>query len=129
MALPQSHILLAILLVCPLSPVPATSLAPQDIAGKRVSLSIHPTKATIHVGKKRVFKATVSGTQAIPIRWAVQEPNGGEITAGGIYTAPRHVGIYHVIATSEQDPAAKAVAKVTVVTEYDTPDWLRQRAR
>lgn len=53
----------------------------------------------------------------------VRESGGGRITENGIYIAPRHVGRYHLVATSEANPAAKAVA--TVVAEYDTPDWLR----
>jgi len=32
-----------------------------------------------------------------------------------------------MFATSEENPAAKAVAKVTVVTEYDTPDSQKLR--
>jgi len=35
------------------------------------------------------------------------------------------VGLYYVVATSEENPAAEAVAKVTVVTEYDN-SWLAE---
>jgi hypothetical protein len=52
----------------------------------------------------------------------IKERNGGHIAEDGTYTAPRRVGLYHVVAISKDDPAAKAVAKVTVVTEYETHD-------
>jgi chitinase len=76
----------------------------------------------VHVGQEQRFEAVVKGSHSTGIRWAVAEQNGGRITEEGIYPAPRRVGLYHVIATSEESPGAKAVAKVTVVTEYDTPD-------
>ena len=39
-----------------------------------------------------------------------------------VYTAPKEIGIYHVIAMATIDGAtlARAVAKVTVVMQYDT---------
>jgi hypothetical protein len=76
----------------------------------------------VHVGQEQRFEAVVKGSHSTGIRWAVAEQNGGRITEERIYPAPRRVGLYHVIATSEESPGAKAVAKVTVVTEYDTPD-------
>jgi chitinase len=90
-------------------------------------VTINPTEATVHVGEKQTFEAVVQGTQSSGVRWAVQERNGGHITEDGIYTAPRHVGLYHVVAISEESPGAKAVAKVTVVTEYDSPDAQKLR--
>jgi hypothetical protein len=49
--------------------------------------------------------------------WAVDEPDGGEITADGRYTAPRKPGIYHVTATSAAEPGAAATATVTVAAD------------
>ena len=85
-------------------------------------VTISPTEVTLHKGQTQMFEATVEGTQSTGIRWTIQERNGGRIAEDGTYTAPRHIGLYHVVAASEEKPAAKAVAKVTVVTEYDTPD-------
>ena len=59
----------------------------------------------------------------------MKEANGGQITEHGTYTAPDHLGLYHVVVSSEGDPSARAVARITVVTEYDTPDWLRAPKR
>ena len=67
--------------------------------------------------------ALVGGAVNLGIQWAVQEADGGSITREGVYTAPKEIGIYHVIAIATCDGAAlaQAVAKVTVVTHYDTP--------
>ena len=103
----------------PFAPTPPQSVK-QDV-------SINPPEATVHVGQTQMFEAVVKGTHSTGIRWAVEERNGGRITEDGIYTTPRHVGLYHVVATSEENPAVKAVAKVTVVTEYDVPDSQKLR--
>jgi hypothetical protein len=100
---------------------------PQRSVKQEASVTIHPTEATVHVGQTQTFEAVVKGTHITGIRWGIEERNGGRITEDGIYTAPRHVGLYHVVATSEETPAAKAVAKVTVVTEYDSPDSQKLR--
>lgn len=101
---------------------------PQSANPNRASVTIDPSEVTLHVGETQTFEAAVKGTETTGIRWAIQERNGGHITEDGIYTAPRHIGLYHVVATSEENPAAKAVAKVTVITEYDTrPDAQKPR--
>ena len=79
------------------------------------------------LARNRLFKVLVKGAQSAGMRWVVQEPDGGQITERGIYTAPGHVGRYHVVAFSERDPSVKAVVTVTIVTELDTPNWLRKK--
>jgi hypothetical protein len=119
-----------VLTVALLLPFYTVSFAPTPRQGFRqgsVSITINPPEATVHVGQTQTFEAVVKGTQSTGIRWAVAERNGGRITEDGVYTAPRHVGLYHVVATSEENPAARAFAKVTVVTEYDTPDSQKLR--
>jgi hypothetical protein len=109
-------------LLLPFSAVPFAATPRQSVKQDPAFVTINPREATVHVGQTQGFEAVVEGTQSTGIRWTVEERNGGRITEDGIYTAPRHVGLYHIVATSEERPAAKAVAKVTVVTEYDTPD-------
>ena len=114
-----------VLTVALLSPVSTLTLAPtprQGVKQDSASVTINPPDATVHVGQTQTFEAVVKGTRSTGIRWTVAERDGGRITEDGIYTAPRHVGLYHVVATSEENPAARASAKVTVVTEYDPPD-------
>jgi len=120
MSLFQAALTVALLL--PFSAVPFATTPRQSVKQDSASVTINPREATVHVGQTQGFEAIVKGTQSTGIRWAVEERNGGRITEDGIYTAPRHVGLYHIVATSEESPATKVVAKVTVVTEYDTPD-------
>ena len=88
-----------------------------------ISIMIDPPEATVHIGETQSFMALVNGAVNAGIEWAVQEADGGSITKEGVYTAPKDIGIYHVIAMATIDGAtlAQAVAKVTVVTHYDTP--------
>ena len=118
---------LTVALLLPFFTLPFTPTPRQSGKQNSVSVTINPPEATVHVGQTQTFEAVVKGTQSTGIRWTVEERYGGRITEDGIYTAPRHLGLYHVVATSEENPAAKAVAKVTVVTEYDTPDSQKLR--
>lgn len=111
---------LAWLLLAVIFPVVAL---PQHSSRSTVSITIDPRETTLHVGQKLKFSAVVHGGDIAVIRWAVEGQGGGSITQDGFYTAPKVVGIYHVvaIATSGDSALARAIAKVTVVTEYDTP--------
>jgi hypothetical protein len=118
---------LTVALLLPFSTVPFAPTPRQNVKQDSASVTINPPEATVHVGQTQTFEAVVKGTRSTGIRWAVAEPNGGRITEDGIYTAPRHMGLYHVVATSEENPAARAFAKVTVVTESDPPDYQKLR--
>jgi hypothetical protein len=118
---------LTVALQLPFSTVPFAPTPRQNVKQDSASVTINPPEATVHVGQTQTFEAVVKGTRSTGIRWAVAEPNGGRITEDGIYTAPRHMGLYHVVATSEENPAARAFAKVTVVTESDPPDYRKLR--
>ena len=113
---------LAVALIMPSSTLPFSPTPRQSMKPASISVTINPPEATVHIAQTQTFEAVVKGTHSTGIRWTVAERNGGHITEDGIYTAPRHVGLYHVVAASEESPAAKAIARVTVVTEYDTPD-------
>ena len=82
------------------------------------AIKIDPPEATVFVGEKRVFTASVNGANAEVI-WSIKEPDGGRISDAGTYTAPRAIGIYHVVASSKTDPRAKSVATVTVAVHSD----------
>jgi hypothetical protein len=118
----HSYTVLAVPPLLSFAAIPFASTAPQGVKRDSAAVTINPSETTIHVGEKQTFEAVVTGTQSTGVRRSVQERNGGHIAEDGLYTAPRHLGLYHVVATSEENPAARAVAKVTVVTEYDTPD-------
>jgi hypothetical protein len=113
---------LTIVLLLQFSPFTAAQSPQQTVKQGSASVAINPHEVTIHIGQTQTFEAVVKGTRSTGIRWAIVERNGGSITEGGIYTPPRHIGLYHVVAISEENPSARAFAKVTVVTEYDSPD-------
>ncbi len=94
---------------------------PKSAGQASISLAIEPPNATLFVGEKQKFAAVVKGATSIGIRWAVEEEEGGGISQGGVYTAPRIVGLYHITVTSIANPRVRAVATVTVVAYYDTP--------
>lgn len=120
--------LFALLLLAVISPVVAV---PQQDPKATISITIAPRETTLHVGQKLKFSAIFHGGDLAVIRWAVEGQGGGSISQDGLYTAPRVIGIYHVIAlaTSGDVALAQTTAKVTVVTEYDTPPLPVQQRR
>ena len=111
---PRSLLLLWLTVILPL----ATS--PQQSQRATVSITIDPPETTLHVGQRQKFSAVLRGSHNAGVEWAVEGQEGGSITQEGVYTAPRIIGIYHVIAiaTTKGTALARAMAKVTVVTEY-----------
>lgn len=127
MSLFQFRVVLAVALLLAFSAGPFAATPRQKVSQNSASVTISPSEVTLHLGEKQTFEAVVKGIPSSGIRWVVQERNGGHITEDGTYTAPRYVGLYHVVATSEENPAVKTVAKVTVVTEYDVPNSQKLR--
>jgi hypothetical protein len=127
MSMNHFQTVVAVALLLPFSTVPFAPTPRQSVKQDSASVTIKPPEATVHVGQTQTFEAVVKGTRSTGIRWTVAERDGGRISEDGVYTAPRHVGLYRVVATSEENPAARAFAKVTVVTEYDSPDSQKLR--
>jgi len=127
MTMSHFQTVLTVALLLPFSAVPFTPTPRQSVKQDSASVTINPHEATVHVGQTQTFEAVVKGTRSTGIRWTIAERDGGRISEDGIYTAPRHLGLYHVVATSEENPTARAFAKVTVVTEYDSPDSQKLR--
>jgi hypothetical protein len=75
---------------------------------------VTPATAGLQIGQTQSFSATFPGMASTAVSWAVQETNGGSISAAGLYTAPATAGIYHVIATSVADPTRTIATTVTV---------------
>ena len=81
-----------------------------------VSVSIFPPSDLLGPLGVRAFSSTVNTSLNTNVTWSVQEGTaGGAITAGGQYTAPNNTGLFHVVATSVQDPTKNAAANVTIV--------------
>lgn len=80
-----------------------------------VYVSITPNTATVNQGANQTFFASVQGSSNNGVTWAIQEgAAGGTITSTGSYTAPNASGTFHVIATSQADTTAAAMAVVSV---------------
>jgi hypothetical protein len=105
--------------------VTTTLPAQQNDKQEDVSLTVYPDHLTLNVGQTQRFSAEIKGaSDPAVIRWAVEEKSGGNISQHGVFTA-RIFGIYHVIAfaTRGDTTLQLAVAKVTVVTQYDGPTF------
>ena len=75
-------------------------------------LKLNLTTASTLVGQTQQFTAN------IPVTWAVKEQNGGAITSNGLYTAPRSLGVFHVMATAVSDTSQTATATVNVSAKF-----------
>jgi len=74
-------------------------------------ISISPTTASVAAGGTVQFTATVTGNSNTDVKWSA---SGGDITTGGLYTAPAVGGGYAIRATAAADANASATAVVTV---------------
>ncbi len=83
-------------------------------AGPDVTVTVSPATADVAPSRNLQFTATVTGVANQGVTWAVQEPSGGTITTGGLYTAPPVPGTYHVVAASVIDRTRTGTATVNV---------------
>jgi len=89
--------------------------ATATITVPQLTVTVSPNSVTVFLGALQAFTATISGSNNTAVTWAIQEgAAGGSIDAQGNYTAPKVVGIYHVIATSVADKSKSDTAVVTV---------------
>ncbi len=85
-------------------------------SGSPVHVTIDPDVATVVAGTSQTFAAAVTGTGNPAVTWSLEEGGvGGEISATGVYRAPRQAGTYHVAAASGADPSRRGRATVTVI--------------
>lgn len=75
---------------------------------------LEPPSATVRPGGTATFAARIKGLPRGTVAWKVEDPEGGTITAEGLYTAPVLPGTYRLTATSTEDPSVVLVATVTV---------------
>ena len=91
------------------------------ISQQTVTIKVAPDKTTVYVGETRSFTAVPYGVKSSEINWSIREPQGGKITDKGVYTAPREIGIYHIVAYSKTNSRTQGVATVTVAQHSDPP--------
>jgi hypothetical protein len=83
-------------------------------AAQAIQVVVSPDQAQVAPAGQMTFAAVVTGTANTSVTWAVQELQGGTVTATGLYTAPTAAGTFHVTATSQVDPTKQGQASVTV---------------
>ena len=79
-------------------------------------VSIFPPSDVLGLLGVRTFRPEVNTSLNANVTWNLQEgAAGGSITASGRYTGPNNTGLFHLVATSVQDPTKSATANVTIV--------------
>jgi hypothetical protein len=101
-----------------------------------VTVAVSPASVSLHPSETQTFTAIVTGSANTAATWTVQEgAAGGSVTAAGQYTAPNATGTFHVVATSQSNPAKSAIALVTVnniavsISVYSTATMLQAGSR
>jgi hypothetical protein len=80
-----------------------------------ITVTVAPNGITLLAGATQAFTATVTGTTNTAVTWSVQESFGGKIDSTGLYSAPQNsAGTFHVVATSQANPASMGIAAVAV---------------
>jgi hypothetical protein len=94
--------------------VPAKPSEPP--AATAITLQVSPASVTVDAcSGSYQFGTILTGTTDVRVSWALQEPDGGSITQGGVYTPPATgEGVAHVVATSLADTTKVAMATITV---------------
>lgn len=80
-----------------------------------LTVAVSPSAVAVPFLGNQTFTATVTNGPA-GVTWTVEEAGGGNVSAGGVYTAPATLGIYHVRATSTSDTSKLGRATVTVIS-------------
>jgi len=83
-----------------------------------VVVTISPTTASVAAGQTVQFTATVSGSDNAKINWSA---SGGNISSGGLYTAPALGGGYTVRATADANAKDSATGLVNVMGSDSWP--------
>jgi len=100
----------------------ATSQADTKIIGTAfvevppLTIQISPPAETLRIGGQRQFSGFAFAADQ-HVTWNLQEgAAAGNITPGGLYTAPSTTGTFHLIATSVFNPKVSNTAPVTIVS-------------
>lgn len=88
-------------------------------AASTLWLRVEPTQVDVAPGAAFTFRPNLNYPPdrrylRPPVKWSVQEAEGGSIDAMGHYTAPGSPGVFHVLVERTDVDGVKAVATVTV---------------
>lgn len=88
---------------------------------RKIRVQVSPSAATVAAGESLALSARVTG-DVTTVTWSTaQGPEGGVVTAEGLYTAPQTPGIYQIVATSTADGSKSGTATITVTTAAPLP--------
>ncbi len=88
---------------------------------RNIRVDVSPSSATLAAGQSLALTAAATGAVKT-VTWSVAEaPEGGTVTAAGVYTAPQTDGVYNVVATSTADPSKSDSATITVTAPLPPP--------
>ncbi len=98
---------------------PGTTVPPKPAEPFVPRLALRPVAVGLARGATQGFQAEINYPEGMrylrqPVAWRVVEPEGGTITAAGLYTAPAVPGTFHVEVRREDFPDITATATVTV---------------
>ena len=93
----------------------SSTSTPLPTPSPSISVTVTPNATILSPDTTQSFTATVTGTTNTAVTWSVQESVGGTIDSTGLYTPPQNSsGTFHVVATSQANPAFMGIAAVTV---------------
>lgn len=90
------------LTVTSLADTTASATATVTVANR---VQVTPDAKMVTLSDTVAFSAVVPDTASQTVIWRVVEADGGSISPSGLYTAPRKAGIFHVLASSVEDPS------------------------
>jgi hypothetical protein len=90
-----------------------------------ISVTVTPATASLLLGNAQTFTATVTGATDKSVSWSVNGiPGGsvatGNITSGGVYTAPQNMPALTTVTVTAQsaaDPAKQASASINIISD------------
>jgi outer membrane protein assembly factor BamB len=91
-----------------------TKSATAVITVAKVSVALIPPSAGLNASESLQLMAQVKNAPDQTVDWSVVEDGAaGSVSPGGLYTAPKSAGTFHVIARSRLDPSKFATATLT----------------
>jgi hypothetical protein len=89
------------------------------------SATLAPVDPSVVSGQFFRFTGAVYGVRySTSLRWSVLEPQGGGLTAAGLYLAPQGTGRFTVAVAPESDPAKRALTRVEVRQPAGVSVWI-----
>ena len=87
-----------------------------------IRLDSHPVRIFIRQWIK--FDARINGVSVPRVGWSLREGrDAGAVARDGTYSAPEKVGLYHLVATSLDDPRLEGSIAIEVVATQDLYDY------